>query len=87
MNRKSSFVYVISFVTQQIEELAINHRYEEVKGWIRITHYKEQSCLPVTKGIKFQFIIHGNLSHLVKIKWCKASTTTDKNRFSCLACD
>ena len=57
MDRKPSSVYIISPVTQQVEQLRVHDAGNEIEGVIRVRNDDEQCRLPVSKKIQFQFIV------------------------------
>lgn len=71
MNREPSAVNIIRFLTQQVEQLRVDHGNQEIKGAVRITHDKEQRRPLVSKGVQLQFIIGRDLPKLRDIEWCK----------------
>ncbi len=87
MDREPSAIHIISFLTQQVEQLGVNHGDQEVERGIRIRHDQEQCCLPVPDGIQFQLIVSCDLSELLNIKDRQSCPARNEDRLSGLACN
>ena len=86
MDREPAAVHIIRFLTQQVEELGVDHGDQEVESGIRIRHDQEQRCFPVPDGIQFQLIVGCDLSELLNIKDRQPCPTRNEDRLSGLAC-
>src|SRR5699024_303327 len=78
MDRQPPAIYVICLFAQQVEQLGVNHRDQEVEGAVRIGHDEEQCCFPVTQGVQLQLIVGRNLPKLRNIKGGQAGTAGNK---------
>ena len=59
MNRQPATIYVISFITQEIEKLCVCHGYQEVEGIVSIADDDKEGSLLVSQGIKLHFVVSG----------------------------
>ena len=85
MDREPAAVHIVRFLTEQVEELGIGHRDQEVEGAVRITHDQEQRRLLIPEGIKLQFVVGSQLPELLDIKDCQPGTAGNEDRFRCFA--
>ena len=79
----------------------VDHGDEEIEGGIGVTHDEEQCCLLIAlvvlvlrvqenliaQGVKFQLVIHGDLSKLRNVKGGKPGTAGHEDGFGGLARD
>lgn len=81
MNRQPAAVHIVSFLTQQIKKLRVDHGNQKIERCIRIRHDQKQGCFPVTDCIQCQLVIRRNLPKLVNIKRSQTSTAANKDGF------
>ena len=85
MDRQPPAVHIVGLFAQQIEQLGVDHRNQEVEGAIGVAHNQEQRCFPVAQGVQFQLIVGGNFPQFCDVEGGKASTAGNQNRLCGLA--
>jgi len=79
MNRQFAVVFVVRFITKQIEKLRLQNSDNKIKGVVGIAHYEEKRGFPVAQCIKFQFIIGHEFPEFLYIKRGKTRTARNKD--------
>lgn len=79
------FKLLIRFFTQEVEKLAVDHRYQEVERRVRIRHDEEQRSLFIPQGVKLQFIVSRDLPKFLYIKRSQPCSAAHKYRLGCFA--
>ena len=85
MDREPSAIHIICLLTQQIEELSVDHGDQKIKGSIRIRHDQEQRSFPVPDGIQVQLVIGCDLPELLYIKDRQPCPTRNEDRLGGLS--
>ena len=85
MDRQPPAVHIVGLFAQQIEQLGVDHRNQEVEGAIGVAHNQEQRCFSVAQGVQFQLIVGGNFPQFCDVEGGKASTAGNQNRLCGLA--
>lgn len=67
MDRKPTTIHIIRLLTQQVEQLRVDHGNEEVKGTVRIRHDEEQGSFFISQRIQLQFVISSHITDLATI--------------------
>ena len=57
MHRQPSAVLIIRAFAQQVEQLAVTHRNQEVERAVRITHDKKQRRFLFSEGVQRQLVL------------------------------
>ena len=57
MNGQPAAIYIIGFLTEQIEKLGITHADDKIKGIVGVRDNNKQRRFPVAQGIQLQLII------------------------------
>lgn len=81
MNRKPTAIHIVRLLTQQIEQLGVDHGDQEIEGGIRIGHDEKQGRLFIAQGIQLELVMGGDLPELCNIKGRKARTAGNQNGF------
>ena len=87
MNRKPAAIHIVGFFAEQIKQLGVAHRDQEVKAVICITHNEEQGSFPVSQSVQFQLIIGRDFTQLCDVEYRKARTTGNQDRLGCFSRD
>ena len=85
MDWEPAAIHIVGFFAEQIKQLGVAHRDQEVKAVICITHNEEQGSFPVSQRIQLQLVISCDLAQLCNVKYGKARTTGNKNRLGCFS--
>ena len=85
MDRQPPAVHIVGLFTEQIEQLGVNHRDQEVEGAVCVGHDEEQGCFSVAQGVEFQFIVGRNLPEFRNVKGGQAGTAGNKDGLRGLA--
>ena len=85
MDRQPPAVHIVGLLTEQVEQLGVHHRDQEVEGAVGVRHDEAQRCFPVAQGVQFQLIVGGDLPQFRDVEGGKASTAGNQNRLGSLA--
>ena len=85
MDREPTTVHIIRLLTQQVEQLRVDHGNEEVKGAVRVRHDEEQGSFFISQRIQLQFVIGSYIPHFLNIKRSQTSTTGNQDRLRSFA--
>ena len=80
MHRQSAAVDIIRFLAQQVKQLCIDHRNQEIKSRVCIAHNEEQSRFLISHRIQGQLIVHGDIADFLNIEGSQTCTAAHKNR-------
>ena len=81
MHREPPAIDIVSFFTQEVKQLCINHGNQEIKGGIRIGHNQKQGCLLVSQRIQFQIVVGSDFPKFRNVKWGQSGTAGNQNGF------
>ena len=87
MDWEPAAIHIVGFFAEQIKQLGVAHRDQEVKAVICITHNEEQGSFPVSQSVQFQLIIGRDFTQLCDVEYSKARTTGNQDRLGCFSRD
>ena len=87
MDREPAAIHIVGFFAEQIKQLGVAHRDQEVKAVICITHNEEQGSFLVSQSVQLQLIIGCDLTQLCNVEYRKARTTGNQDRLGCFSRD
>ena len=85
MDREPAAIHIVGFFAEQIKQLGVAHRDQEVKAVICITHNEEQGSFLVSQSVQLQLIIGCDLTQLCNVEYRKARTTGNQDRLGCFS--
>ena len=85
MDGQPAAVHIVSFLAQEIKELAVDHGNQEIEGAVRIAHDEKQHRFTVSEGVQLQLVVHGDLPQLLDIEGGKASAAGNVDAFRCFS--
>lgn len=85
MDWEPAAIHIVGFFAEQIKQLGVAHRDQEVKAVICITHNEEQGSFPVSQSVQFQLIIGRDFTQLCDVEYSKARTTGNQDRLGCFS--
>jgi len=80
MHRQPAAVHVICLFAEQIEQLRVAHRNQEIETIISIRHDEKQRRLLIAKRIQFQLVIGSDLAQLCNIEHSETRTAGNQDR-------
>ena len=80
MHRQSAAVDIIRFLAQQVKQLCIDHRNQEIKSRVCIAHNEEQSRFLISHRIQRQLIVHSDITDFLNIEGSKTCAAAHQNR-------
>ena len=86
MDGQPPAVYIVGLFAEQIEQLGVHHRDQEVEGAVCVTHDEEQRRFPVAQSVQFQLIVGGDLPQFGDVEGGQSGTAGNQNRLGCFAC-
>ena len=85
MDRQPPTVHIVGLLAEQVEQLGVHHRNQEVEGAIGVAHNEEQRCFSVAQGVQFQLIVGGNFPQFGDVEGGQSGTAGNQNRLGSLA--
>lgn len=81
MHGKSAAIDIIGFLTQQVEQLGVDHADQEIEAAVRVRHHQKQGGLFIPQRVQLQLIIQGDLPDLLNIKGGQPGTGGHQDAF------
>ena len=77
MDRQPPAVHIVGLLAEEVEQLGVHHRDQEIEGAVGVRHDEEQRRFPVAQGVQFQLVVGRDLPQFRDVEGGQSGTAAN----------